>query len=176
MPSSIDLTQSLALFVVYLKQQRQDNDLWSKMSPPADTMGRRVVQTWWSWTSKCSLDLSQTLNLCKVWVVVVFFLPENTAQALFMSTVDAAVMLWLCQILFSSQLRGALQVNRVDQKDDHVIVYLGEVRRHLHLQVINSAGIDLDSFFSSNSYHKTYQYFTPWILYKRSPCRTWSQP
>lgn len=46
-----------------------------------------------------------------------------------MSTVDAAVMLWLGQILFSSQLRGALQVNRVDQKDDHVIVYLGEVRR-----------------------------------------------
>lgn len=34
-----------------------------------DTAGRRLSQTWWSWTLKCCLDLFLTLNLWSRWVI-----------------------------------------------------------------------------------------------------------
>lgn len=77
-------------------------------------------------------------------------------------------------IFFTAQRCFASQSGWSEGRPCHCL--LGGGKKNLHLQVINSAGTDLHSFFSSNSYHKTYQYFTPWILYKRSPCRTWSLP
>lgn len=77
-------------------------------------------------------------------------------------------------IFFTAQRCFASESGWSEGRPCHCL--LGGGKKNLHLRVVDSAGTHLYSFFSSNSYHKTYQCFTPWVLYKRSLCRTWNQP
>lgn len=80
-----------------------------------DITERRAAQTWWSWISKYSLDLPQAQNPWRGWVVT---WAEITSMCCWRTT----------QLkLVSSQLKGP-NTNRVDLKDDHVLLYITEVR------------------------------------------------